>query len=149
MKLQPSPPFLMPSSPSSCSPPFPLLSFPFTPPPLSFPLLFFPPPPSFLFVSPPSFFFFFFFFFLPPPLLSSSPPFPAVPFSCTPPPSIFPIDCLPIDSYCICTSLIISPPHPLLWPSLYYPFIDSLSYLYIKYGEGMLGYSPIPLYPNS
>src|SRR5258708_4839863 len=34
MKLQPhlpAPPFLVPSSPSSC-PPFPLLSFPFTPP---------------------------------------------------------------------------------------------------------------------
>src|SRR5260221_3200568 len=41
MKLQPHlpapPPFLMPSSPSSC-PPFPLLSFPFTPLSLHFPV---------------------------------------------------------------------------------------------------------------
>src|SRR5258707_11928918 len=58
MKLQPhlpvqcdcSPPFLTPSSPSSCPPPFPLLSSPFTPPSFlsPFPALPFSctPPPS-------------------------------------------------------------------------------------------------------
>src|SRR6266446_3459246 len=51
MKLQPSPPFLMPSSPSSCSPPFPLLSFPFTPPSLPSPFLALPLPLSFLWIS--------------------------------------------------------------------------------------------------
>src|SRR5258706_124837 len=104
MKLQPSPPFLMPSSPSSCSPPFPLLSFPFIPPSL--------PPPLFIFRSP---------------LLSSSllflfSPFPLLPLPFSLPPSVFPMDCLPIDSYCICTSLFIIPPpsHPLLLvPSIF------------------------------
>src|SRR5258708_5738972 len=62
---------------------------------------------------------------LPPPLpLLSSPfpppsflsPIPSLLFPCTPPPSVFPMDCLPIDSYCICTSLIISPPIPPYGP---------------------------------
>src|SRR6266481_3800842 len=30
-----------------------------------------------------------------------------------------------------------------------YPFHISCTKLYVKYGEGMLGYCPIPLYPNS
>src|SRR5258708_13508086 len=68
----PFPPFLMPSSPSSC-------------------------PPSF-----------------PSPLLL--PPFLPFPLHCPPPPSVFPMDYLPIDSYCICTSLIISPPIPPYGP---------------------------------
>src|SRR5260221_8941806 len=41
----------MPSSPSSCSPPFPLLSFPFTPPSLSFSFLYLPLPLSFLWIA--------------------------------------------------------------------------------------------------
>src|SRR5258707_12669271 len=51
MKLQPPPPFLMPSSPSSFSPPFPLLSFPFTPPSLPSPFLSLPLPLSFLLIA--------------------------------------------------------------------------------------------------
>src|SRR5258706_342345 len=123
----------MPSSPSSCSPPFPLLSFPFTPPSLPPPFFSSPLPPLFLFLfslfslfsyslpsfpflpslPPPS---------LPSPLPSFLPPFPPLPFSFTPPPSLFPMDCLPIDSYCICTSLFIIPPSPhslLLVPSIF------------------------------
>src|SRR5258705_12252715 len=30
-----------------------------------------------------------------------------------------------------------------------YPFHISCTKLYVKYGEGMLGYCPIPFYPNS
>src|SRR5260221_469284 len=41
----------MPSSPSSCSPPFPLLSFPFTPPSLPSPFLALPLPLSFLWIA--------------------------------------------------------------------------------------------------
>src|SRR5260221_4231641 len=41
----------MPSSPSSCSPPFPLLSFPFTPPSLPCPFLALPLPLSFLWIA--------------------------------------------------------------------------------------------------
>src|SRR5258707_1217814 len=112
----------MPSSPSSCSPPFPLLSFPFTPPSLPPPFLPPPPPLSFLFLSSLFFLFSFslpLFFSLPSSFLS---PFPSLPFPCTPPPSVFPMDCLPIDSYCICTSLFIIPPSPhslLLVPSIF------------------------------
>src|SRR5258708_1817719 len=63
----------------------------------------------------------------PSPLLSFYPPFlplplPSLPFPCTPSPSVFPMDCLPIDSYCICTSLIISHPIPP-----YVPLYISLS----------------------
>src|SRR5258708_30245147 len=48
-----------------------------------------------------------------PPLSLSSPLLlpPFLPFPLPSPPSVFPMDCLPIDSYCIFTSLfIISPP---------------------------------------
>src|SRR5260221_11693037 len=52
------------------------------------------------------------------PLPSSIPsplsPFPSLSFPCPPPLSVFPMDCLPIDSYCICTSLFMIPPPPLL-----------------------------------
>src|SRR5258708_14193157 len=55
----------------------------------------------------------------PSPLLSFYPPFPALPFSCTPPPSIFPMDFLPIVSYFFFSSLFIIPP-PL--PSCFFLF---------------------------
>src|SRR5258708_35587970 len=68
---------------------------------------------------------------LPAPLSSCLPPlphasFPFAPFlpfplPCTPPPSVFPMDCLPIDSYCICTSLFI-----ILPPILSYLFLPYL-----------------------
>src|SRR5260221_4491132 len=92
-------------------------------------------PPPFLLLSFP---------FTPSSFLS---PFPSLPFPCTPPPSVFPMDFLPIDSYCIFTSLIISPPHPLLCPPLFYPFIYSLSFLYFNYSAGSLIYYTTHLHP--
>src|SRR5258705_481536 len=76
---------------AALSPPLPLPSFPFT----------FPSSPS----SPPS------------PSSPSSPspplsPITALPLPSASPPSIFFFYCLPIQSPCICTSLIISPPIP-------------------------------------
>src|SRR5258705_67188 len=108
---------MLPSFPS------PLLSFypPSLPPPFLSPPL---PPPSLLLPLP----FFLLSFSLPPfsfsphPLLSLSSPFLLPPLPSSPPPSVFPMDCLPIDSYCICTSLFIIPPpsHPLLLvPSIF------------------------------
>src|SRR5258708_39145376 len=53
------------------------------------------------------------------------PPFPLLSFPFTPPsflsPSVFPMDCLPIDSNCICTSFFILPPpshHLILFTSI-------------------------------
>src|SRR5258707_15696678 len=56
--------------------------------------------------------------FSPPSFLS---PFPSLPLSCTPPPSVFPMDCLPID--CICTSLFIIPPPSPILSYLFLPYI--------------------------
>src|SRR5258707_10564534 len=91
--------------------------------------------------------------FPPPPFLA---PFLPFPLPCTPPPSVFPMDCLPIDSYCICTSLIIFlplPPYGPLYITLslthFHFFVLLNTYLNIKYANTMLAYSPFPLYPNS
>src|SRR5258707_1071101 len=80
-------------------PPFPHAFLPFLMP--SFPS----PPLSFPFHSPPP--------FAPPSFLS---PFPSLP------PSVFPMDFLPIDSYCICTSLLIIPPPILSY--LFLPYLE-------------------------
>src|SRR5260221_13816883 len=56
------------------------------------------------------------FHFAPPSFLS---PFPALPFPCPPPPSVFH---LPIDSYCICISLFIIPPPILSY--LFLPYLE-------------------------
>src|SRR5260221_14683774 len=56
-------------------------------------------------------------------------PLPCPALSFPSPPSVFPMDCLPIDSYCICTSLfIIPPPSPLTALSIL-PF-HSLTFIF-------------------